>query len=243
MTVPKLKLFFCVIAFSVLPLTAFGQTPGFIDQVFDFEDQSLNGFVNGAAPGPFVIADATGNSLLEVVTSGAPAGPGNAVVVFNNAFTGDLSSANSVLFDATNPNETDLNVRFSFSDPSNVFISDDILLSAGSTQNLAFDLSSSDFVQASGFDPFAQTLSNVSQIRLLSNPNVALGGGAGLAQGAPILDLAGNPVAGSFLVDNFVISSAAVGAAPAPAGVPEPSCVSLLLGLAAMAAAGRRRKI
>ena len=157
-------------------------------------------------------------------------------MVLNNAFAGDLTGATAVLFDATNPNPSDLNIRFSFSDPSNVFISNDIVLPAGTTDSLSFLLDSNSFVQAVGTETFSQALSTVNQIRLLNNPNAAVGAG-GLAAGAPVLDLAGSPVAGSLLVDNFVVSSEAA------AVVPEPSCVSLLFGLAGAIAASRRRKI
>ena len=126
---------------------------------------------------------------MEIVTSGAPGGGGSGVLVFNNTLTGDLTGVESVQFDVINPNTTDLNFRFSFSDPSNVFVSNDQLVAAGSASNLSFGLNSAAFVQAAGVDPFNQALSNVSQFRLLANPNVVLGGGANLAIGAPILDL------------------------------------------------------
>ena len=236
MTIDKLKLLFCVVVFSVLPQTTFGQAVPFLDQVFDFEDLSLAGFANGAAVGPFVVADANGNNALQVVTSGAPGGAGAALVVLNNALSGDLTAATAVLFDATNPNPSDLNIRFSFSDPSNVFISNDIVLPAGTTDSLSFLLDSNSFVQANGTGSFSQALANVDQIRILNNVNASIGAG-GLALGAPVLDLAGNPIAGSLLVDNFVVSSAPV------AAVPEPSCISLLFGLAGVIAASRRRTI
>lgn len=245
MSVRKLNLLLCVIAFSVLPQITFGQSL-VVDQVIDFEDLSLNGFINGAAPGPFVTADATGNNALEIVTNGNPAGGGSGVLVFNNDFVGDLTGVDSVQFDVINPNVTDLNFRFSFGDPSNVFVSNDLLATAGSTSNLTFGLNPSNFVQAVGVDPFSQALSNVDQSRFLANPIVATGGGANRAIGAPILDLAGNPVAGSVFIDNLVFNSAPGAAAPAAApaaAVPEPSSVSLLLGLAGLMATGRRRKI
>ena len=217
-----------------MPQATFGQSPAFLDQVFDFEDLSVAGFANGAAAGPFVVADANGNNALQVVTNGAPGGSGAALVVLNNAFSGNLTGATEVLFDATNPNPSDLNIRFSFSDPSNVFISNDIVLPSGTTDSLSFLLDSNSFVQADGTDSFSQALSNVTQIRILNNVNASIGAG-GLALGAPVLDLTGSPIAGSLLVDNFVISTAAA--------VPEPSCVSLLFGLAGVIAASRRRTI
>jgi len=236
MSVHKLKPLFCAIVFLAMPLTASGQAPAFIDQVFDFEDLSTAGFTNGGAAGPFVVADANGNNALQLQTSGAAGGAGNSLVVLNNALTGDFSSANSVLFDATNPNPTDLNVRFAFNDgASNVFISDDIVLAAGATDNLSFLLDSVGFAQPSGNATFAQTLANITQIRILHNPNVAIGGGAGLPQGSQVFDVDGSLIQGSLLVDNFVVSSAA------PAGVPEPSSAALLLGLAGAFAARRRR--
>jgi len=233
MTVHKLIPLFCVLLFSALPMTSFGQAPSFLDQVIDFEDLSTAGFNNGGAAGPFVVADASGNNALQLLTTGALGGPGNALLVFNNALTGDFSGAESVQFDATNPNPTDLNIRFSFNSPSNVFISSDIVLAAGATDNLTFDLDPNGFVQPSGSDTFEQTLASISQIRILHNPNVALGGGAGLAQGAPVFDSAGSPIAGSLLVDNFVVNSAAV---------PEPTYLSLLLGFAGAFAARRRKR-
>ena len=217
-----------------MPQATFGQSPAFLDQVFDFEDLSVAGFANGAAAGPFVVADANGNNALQVVTNGAPGGSGAALVVLNNAFSGNLTGATEVLFDATNPNPSDLNIRFSFSDPSNVFISNDIVLPSGTTDSLSFLLDSNSFVQADGTDSFSQALSNVTQIRILNNVNASIGAG-GLALGASVLDLTGSPIAGSLLVDNFVISTAAA--------VPEPSCVSLLFGLAGVIAASRRRTI
>ena len=142
------------------------------------------------------------------------------MVAFSNVLTGDFSDAGSVQFEATNPNLTDLNVRFSFSSPGNVFISDDFVLAPGATEDLFFALDPSEFVQPSGAASFELSLANVSQIRILNNPNVALGGG-GFAQGAPVFDLAGNTVVGTLFVDNFVVSSAAAPPAAAVA-VPEP---------------------
>ena len=236
----KLNLLFCVLFFSALPSNSFGQTPPpFIDQVVDFEDLNLSGFVNGGAPGPFVTADATGNNALEITTNGAPGGGGSGVLVFNNTLTGDLSSASTVNFDVNNPNLTPLNIRFSISDPTdtNVFVSNDIVVPAATTDSLSFLLDQSQFVQASsGLDSFAQTLANVDQFRILSNPNVAIGGGAQLAIGSPILDLNGDPVAGSVFVDNFVFRSEF-----ATSAVPEPGSASLLLGLAGALVVRRRR--
>jgi len=108
------------------------------------------------------------------------------------------------------------------------------VLPSGTTDSLSFLLDSNSFVQADGTDSFSQALSNVTQIRILNNVNASIGAG-GLALGAPVLDLTGSPIAGSLLVDNFVISTAAA--------VPEPSCVSLLFGLAGVIAASRRRTI
>jgi len=236
MSAYKLKPLFCALVFLAMPLTAFGQAPSFLNQVFDFEDLSTAGFNNGGAAGPFVVPDANGNNVLEIQTSGAANGPGNALVVFNNAITGDFSTATSVLFDATNPNPTDLNIRFAINDAgaSNVFISDDIVLSAGATDSLSFLLDPAFFAQPAGVATFDQTISNISQIRILSNPVVALGGGNGLPQGGQVFDLGGNLIAGTLQVDNFVVSTEVN-------AVPEPSFASLLLGLVG-AVASRRRK-
>jgi len=237
MTVLQLKPLLCVLVFLAMPLTSFGQTIPFLDQTFDFEDLSTAGFTSGIE-GPVVVTDSIGNNVLQLQTSGAPSGAGSVLVALNNTLTGDFSDAGSIQFDATNPNLTDLNVRFSFSSPGNVFISDDVVLAPGASESLFFELDPSGFAQPSGAASFEESLANVSQIRILNNPNVALGGGAGLAQGAPVFDLDGNTVVGTLLVDNFVVSSAA---APAVA-VPEPGCVSLLLGLAGAMAARRRKR-
>jgi len=119
MTVPQLKPLLCVLVFLAMPLTSFGQTIPFLDQTFDFEDLSTAGFTSGIE-GPVVVTDSIGNNVLQLQTSGAPSGAGSVLVALNNTLTGDFSDAGSIQFDATNPNLTDLNVRFSFSSPGNV---------------------------------------------------------------------------------------------------------------------------
>ena len=236
---------YCFVAFAAVcftfPLTASAQIG--IDQLLDFESGSTSGFVVGAAAPPSVvptvITEPDGNQALQLSTNGTGAGPGHALQVFNDSFASDLSSAQVLFFNATNPNAEDLNIRVSFSagstadnfvNPTGAFTSNDILLPGGSSQDLAFSLDASNFSQIFGTASFTETISNVQQLRIFHNPAV-VASPFGLA-GADAIGGLQNPVAGTLLIDNVIFSSTAV---------PEPSALSLMVG-ALIAQVSRRRK-
>jgi len=239
MSIGKLSGLLCVVIFLALPLNAFAQAPAFFDQVIDFENMATEGFVIGVAAEnqPVVVTDATGNNVLQLQTNGNAGGAGSALLAMNNSLTGDFSSAGSITFDAINPNPVDLNIRFGFTSTgtspavalTNAFASNDIVLTAGTSQNLTFNLNPIDFTTVLGNDTFSNGLTDVTQIRILHNP-IASGGGVG-AVGAPVLDVNGSPIVATLQIDNFQVVSA----------VPEPSCLSLLLGLGGVLAFRRRR--
>lgn len=235
------KLIATIAVLLVSPMMASAQIA--VDQVIDFEDGSVSGFVvGGAAPAsvqPSVVTDGTGNSALQLLTNGASAGPGHALQVFNNDFD-DLSQAVGLLFLATNPNNLDLNVRISISagssqgnltSPTGAFTSDEIVLAAGATEELTFLFDDSNFTQIAGTDSFEDTLASIQQLRIFHNPLV-VASPFGLA-GADAIGGLANPVAGSLLIDNVVAASA----------IPEPTSLPmLLLAVAGYATTKRNRK-
>ena len=229
----KLSSFICFVALLTLPLASFAQTPAFVNQIIDFENNSTAGFSVGggaAAVQPSLVGDGAGNIVLQLQTNGNAGGSGSNLLVLNNAFSGDFSTVNSILFDATNPNAVDLNVRFGFSagPPSSAFVSKDIVLAAGTSQALSFAFSPSNFTQVVGTNSFANTISAVDQIRILHNPLAV--GGVAAAAGDQVFDAAGDPIAATLQIDNFQITS-----------VPEPGCISLLLGLGGTLILSRRK--
>ena len=237
MIIRTLKLLLTAAFFLTVPNLSFAQVS--LGTVIDFANGSLGGFQGGSALAPslqpMVITDPVGgDNALQISTNGDFSGQGHALQIFNN-INSDLSAVSTISFDATNPNTEDLNIRISisggsaagnFTDPSGAFTSNDIILQAGATLSLGFDLSASNFQQISGTDSFAQTLSSVPQLRIFHNPAV-VASPFGLA-GADAIGGLENPSAGTLVIDNVAF-------------VPEPSSASLIFGAAGFLMARCRR--
>jgi len=160
-------------------------TPG---QVDDFQDGTTQGWSSGDPnPNPPVnIPDGgpngAGDNYLQI-TSTSGGGPGSKLIVFNlNQWTGDYIAAGVTVISAqmNNLGNTDLTMRLAFDGAGGRFSSaDGISLPAGSGwTTVVFPIEPSDLTSVGGSD-VNLTLSNVTELRILHNPNPSF-------KGAPI---------------------------------------------------------
>ncbi|MEL6811960.1 MAG: T9SS type A sorting domain-containing protein [Bacteroidota bacterium] len=192
----------------------------------DFEDGTTQGWSNGGgSPNPPVnIPDGgpggAGDNFLEEVSSGA-AGPGGKMVIFNeNAeWLGNYVAAGilGIDFSIKNGGSEDLFIRIGIEggpDGSEMvttnFIS--VPVSQSDWTGIGFSMDPSEFTVTDGIDTPSQILSQVDQIRILSNENVSYVG----AQVAATMHIDNISVSGSFGVEDQLGSSLRL--FPNPAG-------------------------
>jgi hypothetical protein len=154
-------------------------------QINDFQDGTTQGWSNGvASPNPPInIPDGgpngAGDRFLREVSSGG-SGSGSRLVVFNdeNEWQGNYSAQNivAITFHAKNSGSTDLSLRIAMEggdDTSEMVTTQFVSLAATQTDwiLISIPILASDFTVINGNNTAAEVLADMSDIRIISNPN------------------------------------------------------------------------
>lgn len=172
-------------------------------QLSDFQDGTTQGWSNGpTSPNPPVnIPDGgpngVGDRFLREVSAGGT-GAGSRMVVFNdeNEWQGDYTAANivTISFHAKNSGTTDLSLRIAMeggNDTSEIVTTNFVSLPASQTEwiLITIPILASDFTVLNGTNSAEEVLADMSDIRIISNPN---------------LQYQGESIAGTLDLDNIM---------------------------------------
>lgn len=175
-------------------------------QISDFQDGTTQGWSNGpTSPNPPVnIPDGgpngSGDRFLREVSAGG-SGPGSKLVVFNdeNEWQGNYTAANvgSITFHAKNAGTTNLSLRIAMeggNDTSEMVTTNFVALPASQTDwiLITIPILASDFTVLNGLNSAAEILADMSDIRIISNPN---------------LEFQGESIDGTLDLDNIMANS------------------------------------
>ena len=174
----------CIIVFVVVALGYNAEAQITFGQIDDFENGTVMGWEEGASSPnpPQNITDGgpngTGDNYLENVSDGSGSG-GKMVFENETQWTGDFTTAGVtyINMDMINLGATVLQMRISIDGTGGQFsLTNSVPLTVGSGwQQVSFPISASDFTAVGGTDLNA-TLSNVSNIRILSNSSPSWNG-------------------------------------------------------------------
>ncbi|MAN59025.1 MAG: hypothetical protein CMC08_04225 [Flavobacteriaceae bacterium] len=184
------KLLLLLLAVCCLPFMAISQIQ--VSTTSDFEDGTTQGWSNGnSSPNPPTNIPTggptgAGDNFLEEISSGG-VGAGSKLVIQNTTskWTGDYTNAGvfQLSFLAKNPGANDLTLRVAMEGgPGSSRIASSNAISLPTTQTewdiFFIPITANDFTVVGGPNTVQEVLSNVTQIRIISNENIDYNGQA-----------------------------------------------------------------